>query len=58
MFTKYHFDREQIRLRLRECRNGANPNNNKYTQLEFAQKIRKDQGLLTSEDTGRSTVST
>lgn len=35
MFTKYHFDREQIRLRLRECRNGANPNNNKYTQLEL-----------------------
>ena len=29
MFTKYHFDKEQIKLRLRECRDGANPNNNK-----------------------------
>lgn len=58
MFTKYHFDKEQIKIRLRECRDGANPNNNKYTQLEFAQKIRNAQGLHINEDAGRSTVST
>lgn len=58
MFTKYHFDKEQIKLRLRECRDGANPNNNKYTQLEFVQKIRNAQGLHINEDAGRSTVST
>lgn len=58
MFTKYHFDKEQIKLKLRECRDGANPNNNKYTQLKFAQKIRNAQGLHISEDAGRSTVST
>lgn len=58
MFTKYNFDKEQIKIKLRECRDGANPNNNKYTQLEFAQKIRNTQGLHINEDSGRSTVST
>lgn len=58
MFTKYQFNKEQIKLRLKECRDGANPGNHKFTQLEFAQKIRNAQGIQISEDSGRSTVST
>lgn len=58
MFTPYKFQKEQIKSRLRECRDGANPNKNKYTQTAFAQEIRNAQGIHLDKVAGRSTVST
>ncbi len=58
MFTPYNFDKEQIKSRLRACREGDNPRKKRYTQVEFAQKIRAEQGIELEKAAGRSTVST